>query len=159
MERDGSGTMREMKCRILAPPELLALKFRRDESSPLPENGQMSPELSFELLVSRFAREDIGVTLELALRGVPGVDASTTFRVAFRVPTGLAEDDLARDLRLMAAHTAPAMLYPFMRETLAGAFLKAGLPPFLAPVIDFRAMFDPSDVPIPDAPPQSSEPK
>ncbi|MBP7148806.1 MAG: protein-export chaperone SecB [Acidobacteria bacterium] len=131
---------------ILVPPLLTEFTFRRE--GPIRSMKDISPEIGFNLSVSRFAERVLGIALTASVGGIPNVSVSSCYRVLIEIEPG-PHSRLLKEMKLVAARLAPGLLYPFLRESIYSALLKAGLPPLVPPVIDIPSLFSIDDVEIP----------
>lgn len=137
---------------IMSSPKLWALRFSRteahDEAHDEPE-AQKSP-LSFNLGFARPARDQLGVEFTVELSHEGAADILVTYRADFKLEPEEGQDvDYDAAFRQIGGSVAPAAIYPFMREVVASAASRAGLPPILLPVINFRHFFKPEDISVP----------
>ena len=136
----------------LSPPELWRLEFsRREGIADGPAADTTS--LNFKLGLSRLSVVRLGVELQVELIDAPGVEMKAAYRAVFEIDGAeRPAEDIERDLKVVAAHVAPSALYPFLRETLVTTAVKAGLPPVIAPIVNFRRVFDPKEIALPPVP-------
>ncbi len=132
----------------LSPPELWHLSFTRNELTE--EFTSEPPSIIFGLGLNRISATSLGVELTVELTDFKPLSLRVTYRAVFEIADGETPDEIDLQLRLVAAQIAPAVLYPFIRETVLTTALKAGLPPVLPPIVNFRSVFDPAQVTLPE---------
>ena len=130
----------------LSPPELWRLHFTRHE---LPQDfSSEPPPLLFGLGLNRIAENRLGVELSVEIKDFPPLSVSAAYRSVFELDAN-SGTDIDEQLRVIAAQVGPAALYPFLRETITSVVMKAGLPPVVPPVVNFRSVFNPKEVALP----------
>jgi hypothetical protein len=132
-----------------SPPKLHRLEFVHEEE-PIPEGTQATIE--YQLSVHRFSHLSIGVEFGASVQNVPGVAARAAFRMVFAIrPDSTDADDPERAFRSLAGRIAPVAMYPFIREALASAAVRAQLPELFLPIANVGALYDPDSIEIPAA--------
>lgn len=132
----------------LTAPELWHLSFTRNELSE--EFTSELPPILFGLGLNRISATALGVELSVELSDFKPLSLRVTYRAVFEITDDKAPDEIDQQLRFVAAQIAPSVLYPFIRETVLTTALKAGLPPVLPPIVNFRSVFDPAQVTLPE---------
>ena len=135
----------------LSPPELWRLEFTRNEL-----DGEFSatehPPLIFGLGLNRISATRLGVELSVELKDFPPLSVMVAYRAVFDVESSGSPEELERDLRYVAAHIGPSALYPYVREAMSSAIVRAGLPPLVPPIVNFRNVFSADEVNLPNLP-------
>lgn len=135
----------------VSAPELWRFEFIKHEGTS-PDFDWENIPLSFNLGLSRFSTEQLGVELSIEI-DIPITYVIVVYRATFEIEMLDSDpDDLERELRVVAAQVAPSTLYPFIRETVTTTSVKAGLPPLVPPIINFRSLFDPTSIDLPTPP-------
>lgn len=132
----------------LSAPELWQLSFTRNELSE--EFTTEFPPIVFGLGLNRISPTSLGVELSLELNDFKPLSLRVTYRAVFEIADDKSPAEIEQQLRFVAAQIAPTVLYPFIRETVLTTALKAGLPPVLPPIVNFRSVFDPAQVTLPE---------
>lgn len=133
----------------ISPPQLWAFEFVREDVDNIPEQWVNLP-FAFRLGLARPEAKRLDIELLTEIKETPGLRVSVTYRATFEIDASdTGPEALERELRIIAANIAPSALFPFIRETIATASIKAGLPPLLPPIINFQNLFDPDTVELP----------
>jgi preprotein translocase subunit SecB len=151
-----SASTRKVELRMSSPPELWRLSFTRDDAASTTEIDD-APPLLFSLGLSRFAANSLGVELTVEIKDFAPLHVLATYRCVFVVEVEGEPGDIDRELRTVAAQIGPNALYPFLREAIASTVAKAGLPPLVPPVVNFRSVFSLQEVTLPPVPDSQSE--
>jgi preprotein translocase subunit SecB len=132
----------------LSAPELWRLEFTRNEL--IQDFKGEAPPLLFGLGLNRLANNKIGVELSVEIKDFPPVSMTVSYRAVFELDRADSKgESFEKELKFVAAKLAPTALYPFLRETVAITLVKAGLPPLIAPVVNFASVFDADEVVLP----------
>lgn len=133
----------------MTPPELHTFIFIKREANAQPDDAP-GPALSFSLGLTRLALEAIGIEFTLEIDGLAGTEIKVVYRAQLAVEAeGMPSDKLENELRQAVSYLAPAVLYPYMRETISTAVLKAGMKQIMPPIVNFREIFVDTEVAMP----------
>lgn len=135
----------------LSPPELWRLEFARKEPAGEVDESTELP-LVFGLALNRVAVNKLGIELSVELKDFPPLTILVAYRSVFELDSTETGAALERDLKHIAAQVGPAALYPYVREAVSSTVARAGLPPLVPPIVNFRNVFDPDEVTLPAAP-------
>ena len=138
---------------------LLRVEYSRLRDSP---KGRVSAEISFGLGATGLPKNHFQVDLSVSA-SVPEVfSGEVTYSARFG-PSPIEDDQeliSEKEIREFVAQVAPTVIYPYARQTLTDMVEKSGLPAFFLPVMNFRDIFDPSQldfVPLPREESQDNE--
>ena len=140
----------------ITAPALASLHF---EWTGDQERVQALDELPVEytLRLSRIASLSLAVEFGVHIVEIEGLTASAAFRmVASLVPDSPEAQKPEIAFRQFAARVAPLAIYPFVREALTSAAVKAALPAMVLPITNVGALFAQEELQLPD-PPDSAE--
>ncbi len=143
-----SAPSRKLELRMSSPPELARLSFSRDDAAATSEVDDVPP-LLFGLALSRFALNTLGVELSVEIKDFAPLQIVAAYRCVFAIDVEGELGDIDQELRTVAAQIGPNALYPFLREVITSTVAKAGLPPLVPPVVNFRGVFSPEEVVLP----------
>lgn len=132
----------------LSTPELWQLSFTRHELSEA--FSTEFPPLLFGLGLNRISSHSLGVELSVEIKDFKPLALRASYRAVFELAESVDTNEIDQQLRFIAAQVGPSILYPFIRETVVSTVVKAGLPPLLPPVVNFRSVFDPDQIALPD---------
>ncbi|MCZ8203391.1 protein-export chaperone SecB [Gemmatimonas sp.] len=147
MSRDASKDMHSAGLKV-SPPELWQLSFTRHELSEA--FSTEFPPLLFGLGLNRITSHSLGVELSIEIKDFKPLTLRASYRAVFELEDSVDPNDTDQQLRFVAAQVGPSILYPFIRETVVSTVVKAGLPPLLPPVVNFRSVFDPNQIALPE---------
>lgn len=153
MPANPANTSQNSTVRLVAGPELTEISFRKLDNLT---EGDSELGFRFNLGLTRFTQSDLGVELSMDLDNAPQLTARIAYRAIFRIMSTPTESDAEeRYLRRLGARVAPAVIYPFIRETFVAIFQKALFPPMVPPIINFETVFDLDSVQVPPVPEKS----
>lgn len=132
----------------LSTPELWHLSFTRHELSEA--FSSEFPPLLFGLGLNRISFRALGVELSVEIKDFAPLSLRATYRSVFELADSVDPHEVDSQLRFVAAQLGPSALYPFIRETVVTTAQKAGLPPLLPPIVNFRSVFDPGQISLPE---------
>lgn len=141
----------DVRVRIGAP-QIWRVEFQRQDTVSEQEGHQEgrsgNPELG--LGIQRWSHDTIGVQLSAKIEDVEMISSRIDCRLELSIiPVDKEREvDFDRELRYAAARVAPVIMYPYIRETIMGLSLKAGLEPVVMPVINVAALFDPEELDV-----------
>lgn len=136
----------------ITAPALASLHFEWDGSqAALTLDGPM--QVDYVLNVYRFDRLSVGVGFGLHVIGIEGLTASAVFRMKAELePDSPEASEPESAFRQFAARVAPLAIYPFVREALASAAIKANLPAVVLPITNVGGVFTPDEIELPEPP-------
>jgi preprotein translocase subunit SecB len=132
----------------LSTPELWHLSFTRHELNEV--FSSEFPPLLFGLGLNRISSHSLGVELSVEIKDFAPLSLRATYRAVFELADTVDPEAVDSQLRFVAAQLGPSALYPFIRETVVTTAQKAGLPPLLPPIVNFRSVFDPNQISLPE---------
>jgi preprotein translocase subunit SecB len=132
---------------------LLALDF---QSKGKPQGGLLNVPVNLKLALLRPEENVLVADLSLTIDMPTVVSATITYRCVFRAAAAPVEEPNLY-WRMVAARIAPAVAYPYIRETFGYLSLKAGHPQPLLPVMNVGAFFDPQTIDLPDVQGKATE--
>ncbi len=131
---------------LISPPALARMDFDFGGVG-MAEDTPTSTE--YELSIHRFAHLTAGVEFSASIVDVPELRLSATYRMVFTLaPESPEAQQPETAFQQIAARLAPLAMYPFLRETLASAAMKAGLPPIILPIQNVGALFKADDIEV-----------
>lgn len=133
----------------LSSPELWKLEFEQLETDDN-EIDLTSLPLIFQLSVNRLSTYQVGVEFGVQITELQSLRVVVAYRIVCEIELdGATDEQLDQQLRSIAGHFLPTTLYPFIRETITTNAAKAGLPPLVLPVVNFRKMINIDELQIP----------
>lgn len=137
----------------ITAPALASLQFDWQGSRAAIEQREGQLEVEYVLSISRFDHLSIGVAFGIHVIGIEGLTASAIFRMTAELEPGSPEaSEPETAFRQFAARIAPPAIYPFVREALASAAIKANLPWIVLPITNVGGVFTPDEIDLPDPP-------
>ncbi|MFC1531203.1 protein-export chaperone SecB [Gemmatimonadota bacterium] len=119
--------------------------IRRGGSEDVDDSREVDTKV--ELGVAAPEGDTLSVRLKLTLDDAPVARISVAYVVTLRKTEQFRFEGSEADAwRNIAARLAPVILYPFLRETVATTLQKSGLPGPVPPILDFRRVFEPSEI-------------
>lgn len=129
--------------------KLWHLEFTREEGVRVEIPNDTT--LEFTLGIGRISRDTLVVDLSVAVKNISSVKASATYRAHFQVNADSDDSsDLEQSLKRVAAQTAPAILFPYLREAMSSVATKAGLNKLILPIVNFQNQFPIDDIELPE---------
>lgn len=125
--------------------QLASLLLRRlaiERLGPLQEDSSRRLEANLGIGAAKQEGNQLAVEMVVSVDHEGVVKLSATYRAVFRASDEVPDEQW----REFAARTAPTVMYPYIRETITGLVVKAGLPQLFTPILNFAAVFDPEDV-------------
>jgi hypothetical protein len=137
----------------ISAPLLASLHFDWQGSRATIEAVLDELQVEYVLNVYRFDRLTVGVGFGVHLAGIEGLTASSVFRMTVALdPASPEAIDPEMAFRQFAARVAPLSIYPFVREALASAAIRAGLPSIVLPITNVGGIFTQDEIEVPDPP-------
>lgn len=131
----------------ITAPALYSLRFEW-KGGPDPDVSRATTEYS--LSVVRFEPLQLGIQFGATVIGIPDLEASAWFRMIVTLrPESPEAADPDRAFRQLAARVGPVAMYPFIREAIASAAMKAQLPGLVLPIANVGGLFDEDEITIP----------
>jgi hypothetical protein len=131
----------------ISPPQLHKLTFVFDGPS-IPPGSPYRTE--FDLELSRFGLRELGVQFGVKLAGLEGLEAYASFRMVFKIPENSPHVGHEENVfRALAARVGPMAMFPFIREALATAAIKAHVLGVLLPIMNVGGLYDPEQIKLP----------
>lgn len=122
------------------PVELLHLIYRRPEAIDEDPVTAKAPEFTFD--ATRVGPNEVGVLLGVDIVDPDSGQASVYAVCSIKVEVAEGEEvDLDSELAKIATQIGPVVIFPYLRETIADASRRAGLPPITLPVYQVGRMF------------------
>jgi hypothetical protein len=132
----------------ISAPRLYSIEFSRESEDQIPDDAVA--QIGFSLKLSRETRLSMGVELGVIVDGVEGLLASARYRMIVTLIEGSPEaSDAETAFRQAASRLAPTILYPYVREALGTTAMKAQVPNFVLPVVNFGEVFNMDEVVVP----------
>lgn len=135
---------------VISAPELWRLSFERRPDTPWVEGTD--PTLNTGLGVTRTAEDEIEVELSVSIEEGAPFSVFVGYRARFHVQSTEGLGSLEQVLSTIAARIAPTTLYPFVREAIGNALMRAGIQAPLLPILNFGTMFNPGEIEVPPPP-------
>ncbi|HEX9939013.1 MAG TPA: hypothetical protein VGB15_17865 [Longimicrobium sp.] len=137
----------------ITAPALASLHFDWEGSRATLEQQEAPMQVEYVLNLSRFNRLAMGVGFGLHVVGIEGLTASAVFRMTAELdPDSSEASEPETAFRQFAARIAPLAIYPFVREALASAAIRANLPSIVLPITNVGSVFTPDEIELPDPP-------
>ena len=137
----------------ITAPALASLHFDWQGSRAPLEQHEGSLQVEYVLNVYRFDRLTIGVGFGVHVVGIDELTASAVFRMTAQLdPDSPEAGEPETAFRQFAARVAPLAIYPFVREALASAAIRANLPSVVLPITNVGGIFTPDEIELPDPP-------
>lgn len=134
---------------VISPPALYSLQFEWRGSS---EPDMSTAQTEFSLGVFRFHPLKLGVQFGAAVVDVPKLTARAVFRMVISLlPDSPEAENPDVAFKQFACRVAPLTIYPFVREAITSAAMKAQLPGMVLPIANVGALFTPDEITIPAA--------
>jgi len=135
----------------ITAPRLYRVEFVRESEDEIPVTAE--GKIGFVMNLTRRAPLRLGIEFGVNVKGVPGLVALALFRMECTLVEGSAEAaDADTAFRHACARLAPTVMYPYVREALGSLGMKAQIPNFVLPIVNFGEVYDPAaiEVPAPD---------
>lgn len=128
--------------------KLWHLEFTREEGVKV--EIPSSTTLDFTLGIGRISLDTLVVDLSVTVKNITSVKAAATYRAHFKINVNSEDSsELEQSLKRVAAQTAPAILFPYLREAMSSVATKAGLNKLILPIVNFQNQFPIEDIELP----------
>lgn len=139
----------------ISPPILHSLRFEWKGGT---EADVRNARTEYSLGLYRFGRLRLGIQFGAAISGVPRLEARAVFRMIVTfAPDSSEAADPESAFKPFAARVGPLTMYPFVREAITSAAMKAQLTALALPVADVGALFTEDEIQIPPVDPSGDE--
>jgi len=151
MSAEATDSRSEPGIRLVAGPELTMLEVRKEDAvREFASDHQV--EFKLNLGLNRLATNVLGVELSVQITNLPGVTLAVAYRSVIEIDNPPVDPvALASALKQVGGRVAPSLMYPFIREAIVSSLLRAQLPAFVPPIVNFADVFDLATLAVPEA--------
>ncbi|MBK7190575.1 MAG: hypothetical protein IPH86_18410 [bacterium] len=150
MSAEATESRSEPGIRLVAGPELTMLEVRKEDAvREFASDHQVEFKLNLKVESPRPEcprRRAVGADHESTGGNACGLSIRHRDRQPARGPRRPASA-----LKQVGGRVAPSLMYPFIREALVSSLLRAQLPAFVPPIVNFANVFDLATLAVPEA--------
>lgn len=138
--------------KIIGKPELWRLDFTLKDM-PIESATPAEGSVKINLRLYRLSRERLGVELSAQVEDIPSLHVNATYRAMFELEQPPESDrEVENAVRNIGVQLGPRVLYPFVREVISDVTLRAGLSPFILPIVNLDELLKPEAIQVPSFP-------